>query len=158
MSSPTLRLTVPGHLRYRSVAVRVVAEACRLVSGARTSDDRSRGFEVTDPFDTAFVSAFMEIYNNIAVHACGRSDDCNIELLATIEPDVLTVELRDTGTAFDFAAIPTPQLDDLPEGGMGIHIARTMLDEMSYEPGPPNVWRLIKRLSPERKEAPHPTA
>jgi len=40
------------------------------------------------------------------------------------------------------------ELDDesLPEGGMGIHIAKTMLDEMTYEPGPPNLWRLCKRL------------
>ena len=29
---------------------------------------------------------------------------------------------------------------------MGIHIAKTMLDEMTYEPGPPNLWRLCKRL------------
>ena len=36
--------------------------------------------------------------------------------------------------------------DTLPEGGMGIHIAKTMLDEVTYEPGPPNLWRLCKRL------------
>ena len=31
---------------------------------------------------------------------------------------------------------------------MGIHIAKTMLDEVHYQPGPPNLWRLCKRLSP----------
>ena len=30
---------------------------------------------------------------------------------------------------------------------MGIHIAKTMLDEVTYEPGPPNLWRLCKRLA-----------
>jgi hypothetical protein len=66
-----IRLTVPGTLRYRDVAVRIVAEAARLVSSSTQRD---------------------------------------------------------------------------PEGGMGIHIAKTMLDEISYEPGPPNLWRLMKRL------------
>ena len=32
--------------------------------------------------------------------------------------------------------------------GMGIHIARALLDEVIYEPGPPNLWRLHKQLSP----------
>ena len=31
---------------------------------------------------------------------------------------------------------------------MGIHIAKTnMLDEIDYEPGPPNLWRLRKHLA-----------
>ena len=34
---------------------------------------------------------------------------------------------------------------------MGIHIARTMLDEMSYDQGRQMFGALIKRLSPERK-------
>ena len=45
------------------------------------------------------------------------------------------------------AALPSELgVENLPEAGMGIHIAKTMLDEMTYEPGPPNLWRLCKRL------------
>ena len=49
-------------------------------------------------------------------------------------------------------AIISQELDEasLPEGGMGIHIAKTMLDEVTYEPGPPNKWRLCKRLDAPR--------
>jgi hypothetical protein len=148
MSVATLRLTVPGHLRYRSVAVRFVAEACRLVSGARVFDDHTGAFEVNHPFDTAFVSAFMEIFNNVALHAYRGTGSGDIELVASVSSTALTVELRDAGVAFNIDAIPEPELDALPEGGMGIHIARTMLDEMKYLPGPPNVWRLTKRLTP----------
>ena len=63
----------------------------------------------------------------------------------------LVIEVRDQGHPFDIDGVaPLPQeLDEatLPEGGMGIHIAKTMLDEMTYEPGPPNLWRLRKRLA-----------
>ncbi len=146
MSVATLRLVVPGHLRFRTVAVRFVAEACRLVSGSHMFDDRSSAFQVQHPFDTAFVSAFMEIYNNIALHAYAGSGGGLIEITASVTPAALALELRDTGSIFDLASVPAPALDELPEGGMGLHIARTMLDEMSYHPGPPNLWRLSKRL------------
>ena len=60
------------------------------------------------------------------------------------------IELTDHGAPFDINEVaPVPaELDEatLPEGGMGIHIAKTMLDEMTYEPGPPNLWRLRKVL------------
>lgn len=144
----TISLTVPGRLEFRSVAVRVVAEACRMVSGASVSDEHSVAYEVRHPFDTAFVSAFMEIFNNIAIHAYQRRGSGNIEVRAVLEPNQLTVELRDTGGTFDVGSVPTPALDALPEGGMGIHIARTMLDEVEYIPGPPiNLWRLKKQLA-----------
>ena len=60
------------------------------------------------------------------------------------------IELKDHGESVRSrrrSRVPA-ELDDasLPEGGMGIHIAKTMLDEITYEPGPPNLWRLLKRL------------
>jgi hypothetical protein len=144
-----MQLTVPGHLRFRSVAVRFVAESCRLVSGSAVVDERGARFEVVSAFDTAFVSGFMEIFNNIAVHAYQHAGLGQIELRATVEPDRLTIELQDTGGAFDIRRVPVPDMDALPEGGMGIHIARSLLDEVSYVPGPPNVWRLMKQLVPD---------
>ena len=149
---PSIRLTVPGTLRYRAIAVRVVGEACRLVSSSVQRDpDDSLVHDVRDPFDTAVISAFMEIFNNIAIHAYKRKGGGVIELTLTPTERELTIEVRDHGHPFDIENVaPLPsELDEdsLPEGGMGIHIAKTMLDEMTYEPGPPNLWRLCKRLS-----------
>jgi serine/threonine-protein kinase RsbW len=102
----------------------------------------------------------MEIFNNVAIHAYQRGDGGSsagtIDLTITPGPADLIIELTDTGQSFDLegvAALPTdPDPDRLPEGGMGIHIAKTMLDEMTYQPGPPNHWRLMKRLQPIRKK------
>jgi hypothetical protein len=150
MAAP-IRLTVPGTLRYRDMAVRMVAEAARLVSSSSYRDPSNPlDNDVRDPFDTAIVSAFAEIYNNVAIHAYKRKGGGTIEIAITPNEGELVIELKDTGSPFDIdnvAPLPT-SLDDasLPEGGMGIHIAKTMLDEVTYEPGPPNLWRLCKRL------------
>jgi serine/threonine-protein kinase RsbW len=149
-----ITLRVPGSLRYRDLAVRAVAEGARLVSGSATRplDDRL-GFDVRDPFDTAVISAFMELFNNIAIHAYADRDG-SLELTLLPEDGQLTIELTDHGRPFDpgeVAALdPAPDPRSLPEGGMGLHIARTMLDELHYVPGPPNRWRLVKRLHSQR--------
>jgi serine/threonine-protein kinase RsbW len=150
MAAP-IRLIVPGLLRYRAVAVRVVAEAARLVSCSSVRDPTDPlAHDVRDPFDTAVVSAFAEIFNNVAIHAYHRKGGGTIEIAITALERELVIEVKDHGSPFDIdgvAPLPT-ELDDesLPEGGMGIYIAKTMLDEMTYEPGPPNLWRLCKRL------------
>lgn len=148
---PAIRLSVPGTLAYRSLAVRVVAEAARLVSQSipRNPDDAA-ALDVTHPFDVAVVSAFMEIFNNLVRHAYADADGSGlIDVLVTHTPNELVIELVDQGKPFDpreVAELPDePDPDALPEGGMGIHIARSMLDDVSYQPGPPNRWRLVKR-------------
>ena len=151
--APSIRLSVPGTLRYRGIAVRTVAEAARLVSGTTPRDPNDALVDdVRHPFDTAVVSAFMEIFNNVVIHAYRRKGGGMIEI--TAGEDELVIEIRDTGTPFDIDAVaPVPDElteESLPEGGMGIHIAKTMLDEVEYQPGPPNLWRLSKRLDTPR--------
>jgi anti-sigma regulatory factor (Ser/Thr protein kinase) len=148
----TIRLTVPGTLHFRAIAVRVVAEAARLVSCSTQRDpEDTLANDVRHPFDTAVVSAFMEIFNNVAIHAYKRKGGGAIDIAITPTDRDLVIEVRDQGHPFDIDGVaPLPvELDDdsLPEGGMGIHIAKTMLDEMTYVPGPPNLWRLRKRLA-----------
>jgi len=154
MAAP-IRLSVPGTLRYRPIAVRAVAEAARLVSCSVQPDPRDPSadpltIDVRHPFDTAVVSAFMEIFNNVVIHAYQRRGGGMIDLEITLANDGIVIEITDSGRPFDIDNVtPLPtDLDEesLPEGGMGIHIAKTMLDDMTYEPGPPNLWRLYKRL------------
>src|SRR5262245_6476182 len=123
----TIRLSVPGTLRYRPIAVRTVAEAARLVSGAPPRDPKSPTFDplahdVRHPFDTAVVSAFMEIFNNIAIHAYQRKGGGLIEIEIAPSKDAIVIEVKDHGRPFDLDEVePLPDLDEdaLPEGGMG---------------------------------------
>lgn len=158
MDPNAIRLTAPCSLRHRALAVRLVAEACRLArtQAEAAGDDLAPGYDVRDPFDVAVVSAFAEIYNNVALHAVEGLVEPRVELRIAITADELTIELVDDGRAFDPGAVEEPDLDALPEGGMGLHIARAMLDTVDYEPGPPNLWRLQKRLPDARTSAPTP--
>jgi serine/threonine-protein kinase RsbW len=150
-----IRLTCPADLRYRDVAVRGVAEACRLVSRSRYahgSQPRVHGnnasstqtLDLSDRFAAEVVSAVSEIFNNIAIHGYGGEGSGDVSLEMTIRGDRLVIVISDQGSAFDPSQVPLPELDALPEGGMGIHIARACMDELDYTPGPPNVWRLTK--------------
>jgi serine/threonine-protein kinase RsbW len=163
MGDAAIRLVVPGTLHYRNLAVRMVAEACRLVSGGGaigvTQPDTSSLVDLSHSFDAEFVSAFSEIFNNIVIHAYDRSGGGDIEMLLSPSRDRLVVEIRDRGRSFDIAAVAAPELDALPEGGMGIHIARSLVDVVDYQPGAgdaaPNVWRLTKYLRSAAGSAAH---
>lgn len=153
-----VELTIPALLAFRDLAVRVVMESCRLVGrfpgtskdGAGTNgqgmpDGR---FELGDGFMAEFVSAFSEIYNNIPIHAYAGMETGMIEIEIRIGEDHITASILDTGKSFDIESVPLPET--LPTGGMGIHIARSMLDELIYEAGPPNRWRLTKYIRPDQ--------
>src|SRR6201991_4486263 len=97
----TIRLSVPGTLRYRDVAVRIVAEAARLVScSAQREPNDPLDQDVRDPFDTAVVSAFSEIFNNVAIHAYQRKGGGTIEIAITPTERELVIEVKDTGAPF----------------------------------------------------------
>ncbi len=100
-------------------------------------------------FDSEFISAFSEIFNNIAIHAYKDKEPGEISLVITPSENHLHVKITDNGDTFKLESVPPP--DTLPEGGMGIHIARACLDGLQYTPGPPNTWILTKSL-PQNKE------
>ncbi len=77
-----------------------------------------------------------ELGLNVANH--GRDDKLpELEVTVTSEPDVLTIHISDDGTPFDpLNDAPPPDLtssiEDRPIGGLGVHLVRTMMDEISY--------------------------
>ena len=60
-----------------------------------------------------------------------------IEIALKSEPDAITIEITDDGRPFDpLSDAPEPDvgtaMEDRPIGGLGVHLVRTMMDEMSY--------------------------
>jgi serine/threonine-protein kinase RsbW len=136
MNDPT-RVMVRLHavLEYRPVAIDLVSTLIAHVSSA----DRA--------FRNEMVTAFGEAFNNIATHGYRGRDDGMLDIEATIAPDQLTLRLSDNGRSVDFESIPAPDLESIPEGGMGIFIIHAMVDEVAYQAGAPNVLTLTKRIS-----------
>ena len=143
-----IRLKVPCSLQYRDVAMHTVAAACRIARPRRATDPRQADAE----FDDQVVTSFGEAFTNVVKHGRGGPDAPDVEVEIETHPDRLTIRLIDFGEPFDLSAVPVPDLERLPESGLGVHIMKSWIDEVSYQPkeaaGPRsgNVLSLTKRL------------
>ena len=77
-----------------------------------------------------------EVGLNVMTHGqeAGASE---LEVLVTSDAEKTTLEIVDDGPRFDplqDAPLPDPEasLEERPVGGLGIHLVRTMMDEVSY--------------------------
>lgn len=130
-------LRVPAEIGYRELVTRTVASVCKIA--CPTQDDTSR---VRDEL----VSAVGEAFNNAVFHAYAETQG-EVTLLIDFDTTRLTIELLDDGRSFDIDGVPDPNLSEPQESGMGLFIIRNFVDEVTYQPGPPNQLRLVKRIS-----------
>ena len=141
-SRQAIQLKVEGQLAQRDVALRTVSAACRevLARTKRTTNQRRVLHHV--------ISAVGEAFNNIAVHGYRDREPGFVEIEVRVDRrGRLAVEIRDYGRSFDPRSAAPPNLEALPESGMGIFIMNGLMDEIDYRPGRPNILRLVKRLT-----------
>jgi serine/threonine-protein kinase RsbW len=131
-------LCIPPRLEYRDLALRAVASACRLLQG--------KGTAARSEFGEHVVSAFGEAFNNLALHGFADRPESEVRIEIDVAVNRLTIRMIDRGSSFDFDAIPNPDLDALPERGLGVYIIKSFMDEVDYQPGPKNVLTMTKRL------------
>lgn len=123
-------------LELRPVAIDLVSTLVEHVPGA----DRNFRHEI--------VTAFGEAFNNIVAHGYRGRSDGMIEIEVDIRPGELVLRIKDEGEPVDYGTVATPDLDSLPESGMGVYIMHAMVDEVAYSGGPLNVLSLTKRTTP----------
>jgi len=91
--------------------------------------------------------ALHEIAVNIVNHAYAGRSDGRIRLVVyyAAESRCVTLELFDTGAGFDPNAVAEPDLDALPEHGLGLMLAYSLMDQVEYTSTDTfNRWRMIK--------------
>jgi serine/threonine-protein kinase RsbW len=137
-----IHLKVVGQLAQRDLTLRTVSEACKVVlARTRRATDEGRLLH-------SVISAVGEAFNNIAVHGYRDGAPGLVEIdVAVDRRGRLAVEMRDYGRSFDPRSATPPDLDSLPESGMGIFIMNGVMDEVNYRAGRPNVLKLVKRLT-----------
>jgi anti-sigma regulatory factor (Ser/Thr protein kinase) len=145
----TVCVEAPGEIAYRHVILRAAAAVCKLaitrVCGRRAP---------ANGFANQVVSAVGEAFNNIALHSYRDRPLDIVRLRMTIEPSVLHLTMEDYGAGFDLSTARVPDLDALPESGLGIFIIRSLMDEVTYQQGRPNVLSLSKRIGECPSELP----
>jgi serine/threonine-protein kinase RsbW len=145
-----IRLSVPGKLAYRDLALRVVAASCKLCRSVDEVQDTSHdGLVLEHEFDMQVISAFGEAFNNVAIHGYCGTDSGVVEIEIDASPESITIRIFDTGRSFDPTAAEPPAV--LPESGMGLYIIRSFMDSVSYKRGDPpyspNELCLVKRCA-----------
>ncbi len=80
--------------------------------------------------------ALDELVTNIILWGRDDGQDGRVEVQVAVEPSQVSVVIENDGPEFDPLAAPPPDVllppDRRPEGGLGIHLVRTMVDDMAY--------------------------
>lgn len=119
----TLELTITSELG----GIDEVNERFNAFAGAHAVPDAAR---------RTFNIAFDDLLNNIVSYAYRGSPDQVIDVRIELAPDCLEASVSDDGPMFDPFALESPDVGlDLEEriiGGLGVHLVRTMMDEVQY--------------------------
>ena len=117
-------VTVPAQARYRSAMSAFITAFCEELTAQNRFNEET---------NHQIMSAFMEGFNNVVTHAYASTGAGRVELVLSVNADHLSLALYDEGKGFDFKAVPVPELDTLPEGGMGIYIMKNFMDHVEYK-------------------------
>lgn len=83
--------------------------------------------------------AFDDLLNNVISYAFRDDEEHEIEIRGELTRNRLTVTISDDGVPFNPLGIQAPDtslsLEDRKVGGMGIHLVRSMVDDISYRRG-----------------------
>jgi serine/threonine-protein kinase RsbW len=134
-------VSVPARIEQRDPVGALLVAACR----AQVPGDQG------EVIGHQLVSAFNEAFNNAVLHAYAGTPGATVEVSLDAEPARLVLQIADHGHSFDPRNVAEPDLDSLPEGGLGLYIMRSLMNEVDYQPGDPNVLRLVKYLDGEAR-------
>ncbi len=122
-------------LEQRHLAIDLISTLVRHVTEADSS------------FRHELITAFGEAFNNIVIHGYRDRSDGMLDVEAELSPDRITLHLIDNGQEVDFAGLRPPDLESMPEGGLGVFMIHALVDEVVYRGGNPNVLSLTKRTA-----------
>lgn len=93
-----------------------------------------------------------EIFTNIVSYAYDDGEKHEIEISLSLDAEGVSVYVVDDGKAFDPLAQTAPDLDadldDRPIGGLGIHLLRSLMHDVSYRrENDHNVLAFSRKLS-----------
>lgn len=87
--------------------------------------------------------ALQEALANAVRHGCKGNPDQHVRVQAGCDPARgMIVVVRDPGSGFDPAAIPSPTVGErlYSAGGRGIFLINQLMDEVRYERGGTEIW------------------
>lgn len=95
---------------------------------------------------SAVLVAVGEVCTNVIKHAYGGHGGRPIAIALTVLPDRFVVEVEDEGAPYDPRGYTPPDLDAVPDRGMGLFLVRRNVDELAFDVARPRGtrWTLVK--------------
>ena len=108
-----------------------------IASVNETFEDFAEKFGVPRPIAMKFSLIFDDILNNVISYAYHDDDEHDIEVRMERAGERLIVTIADDGVPFNPLSVAAPRtdlaLEDREAGGLGIHLVRNLVDEVSYQ-------------------------
>lgn len=124
---------MPEKATWELVIDNRVAELERLMQGLAAF---ARAQAIPDETVTQVTLALDEIVTNVIEHGYEGTEPRPIAVRLSLADGKLTVEVEDEGRAFNPLEAPEPDvslpLEERPIGGLGILLARHMMDSLEY--------------------------
>jgi anti-sigma regulatory factor (Ser/Thr protein kinase) len=126
------------------------------LAGLAQLAERVEGFGTAQNLPASVVNALNVVLDEAVSNAINHGYDAGVrgEIAVRLRraPDGVLLEVEDDGRPFDPLQAPPPDLtlslERRPIGGIGIHLIRNLMDEVSYaRVGGRNVLKMIKHLA-----------
>ena len=99
---------------------------------------------------TKIILAVDEAVSNIMRHAYCGEDDKPIFAQFSLSANKIEIILHDFGKSVDPQKIKSRKLDDVRPGGLGVHIMKTVMDNVVYKNGTKNGnYLILEKLLPK---------
>jgi anti-sigma regulatory factor (Ser/Thr protein kinase) len=118
--------------------------------------ERVEGFGAAQNLPASVVNALNVVLDEAVSNAINHGYDAGVrgEIVVRLRraPDGVLLEVEDDGKPFDPLQAPPPDLtlplERRPIGGLGVHLIRNLMDEVSYaRVGGRNVLKMVKHLA-----------
>jgi anti-sigma regulatory factor (Ser/Thr protein kinase) len=119
----TVEIRIPSDPRMLKIVRAGISHVCSIM-----------GFQRPDRNN--IILAVDEACSNIIKHAYKGENNKPIIIIIKINLHRLEINLRDYGEKVDIKAIKSRKLDDIRPGGLGVHLIKSVMDEVIYEDGP----------------------
>ena len=125
MSTVSVKLTVQflqnlNYLHLATGASRLVCEAIK---------------DLSESFVNEVEPAVSEACTNAIKHGTNAGASARVTVSFRVYDTQLVIEVGDQGAGFDFEGVPEPEFDQHSEGGYGLYIIRSTMDEVQYRRG-----------------------
>jgi anti-sigma regulatory factor (Ser/Thr protein kinase) len=146
-----VKLHIGAYPEYLCIARVVLRKCCEIARMSEHDVDSA-----TLALDEALTNVIRHSYGG----PCEKPIIIEMKKLAGQTPDSAKMEItiRDFGKQVDPATIKSRDLDDIRPGGLGVHIIRSVMDEVLYSHavGAGMQLQMVKYFTPEEKKAGDP--